>query len=82
MHYNHQSIPDRLQPGLPMTASGVTQQGTSEEAAGSVERKMLSHKGGYLKHWNNDWKGKRIGRYDGAKECRHIVPTGNTVVRE
>ena len=32
----------------------------SEEAAGSVERKMLTHKGGYLKYWNNYWKGKRV----------------------
>ena len=31
----------------------------------------------YLKYWNNNWKGKRAGRYDGAKECKHIVPTGN-----
>ena len=34
---------------------------------------MLTHKGGYFKYWNDDWKGKRAGRYDGAKECRHIV---------
>ena len=32
---------------------------------------------GYFKYWNDDWKGKRAGRYDGAKECRHIVPTRN-----
>ena len=36
----------------------------SEKAAGSVERKMLIHKGGYFKYWNDDWKGKRAGRYD------------------
>ena len=36
---------------------------------------------GYLKYWNDDWKWKRAGRYDGAKECRHIVPTGNKVER-
>ena len=24
-------------------------------------------------------KGKRTGRYDGAKECKHIVTTGNKV---
>ena len=28
----------------------------SEEAVGSVQRKTLTHKGGYLKYWNNDWK--------------------------
>ena len=53
----------------------------SEEAAGRVEKKTLTHKGGYFKYWNDDWKGKRAGRYDGAKECRHIVPTGNKVKR-
>ena len=47
----------------------------SEEAVGSMERKTLTHKGRHLKYWNNDWKGKRAGRYDGTKECRHIVPT-------
>ena len=40
----------------------------SEEAARSVERKMLTHKGGYFKYWNDDRKGKRAGRYDEAKE--------------
>ena len=54
----------------------------SEEAVRSVERKTLTHKGGYLKYWNNDWKGKRAGRYDGMKECRHTVPTRNKVERE
>ena len=34
----------------------------SKEAARSVKRKMLTHKGGYLKYWNDDWKGKRAGR--------------------
>ena len=38
---------------------------------------LLTHKGGYFKYWNDDCKGKRAGRYDGAKECRHIVPTRN-----
>ena len=41
-----------------------------------MERKMLTHKGGYFKYWNDDWKGKRAGRYDGEKECRHIVCNG------
>ena len=53
----------------------------SKEAARNVERKTLTHKGGYLKYWNDDWKGKRAGRYDGAKECRHIASTGNKVER-
>ena len=42
---------------------------------------LNTHKGGYFKYWNDDWKGKRAGRYDGAKECRHIVFTGNKVKR-
>ena len=46
-----------------------------------MERKTFTHKGEYLKYWNNNWK-KRAGRYDGAKECRHIVPTGNKVEKE
>ena len=54
----------------------------SEEAAGSVERKTITHKGGYLKYWNNDWKRKRVGRLDGAKKCRHTAPKGNKVERE
>ena len=49
----------------------------SEEAAGSVERKTPTHKDEYLKYWNNDWKRKRARTYDGAKECRHIMSTGN-----
>ena len=53
----------------------------SEEAARSMERKTLIHKGGYFKYWNDEWKGKRAGRYDGVKECRHIVYTGNKVER-
>ena len=53
----------------------------SEEATRSMEGKMLTHKGGYLKYWNNDWKGKRAGRHDIVKECRHIVSTGNKVER-
>ena len=52
----------------------------SKEAARSVERKTLTHKGGYFKYCNDDWKGKRAGRYDGAKECRHIVSTRNKKV--
>ena len=42
----------------------------------------MDRKGGYLKYWNNDWKGKRAGTHDGTKECRCIVPTGNKVERE
>ena len=38
-----------------------------------MKRKTLTHKSGYFKYWNDDWKGKRAGRYDGAKKCRHCV---------
>ena len=54
----------------------------NEEAAGGVERETLTHKGGYLKHLNNDWKGKRAGKLDAAKERRHTVHTGSKVERE
>ena len=53
-----------------------------KSAAGNVEKETLTRKGGYFKYWNNDWKGKRAGKLDGAKKCRHIVPTGNKVERE
>ena len=85
MLYNDESMPDRLRPGLPATASGVARQGTyenyatagfsknkrrkaCEEAAGTVEEEMHTHKGWYLKYTNNDCKGKRAGRHDGGKE--------------
>ena len=42
---------------------------------------MHTHKGGYLKYWNNDWKGERVSKLDGVKEHRHTVPTGNKVER-
>ena len=25
-----------------------------------MERKTLTHKGGYFKYWNDDWKGKEL----------------------
>ena len=98
MRYDYESISDWSRPGLPMTVSGITQQGNcgnyataehsenkrrkaSAEVEESVERETLTHRGGYLKYRNNDLKGKRAGRYDGAKECRHTVPTGNKVER-
>ena len=31
-----------------------------------METEKLTCKGGYLKYWNNDWKGKRAGRLDGT----------------
>ena len=54
----------------------------NEEAAGNVKRKKHTHECWYLKYWNNDWKEKRAGRHDGAKDCRYTVPTGNKVERK
>ena len=56
----------------------VKKQGKAWKGRRGMERKF-THKGGYLKYWNDDWKEKRAGRYDGTKECRHTVPTGNKV---
>ena len=102
MRNRYQSIPDRSRPGLPTTASGVTQQGICGNYATAKHSENKSRKRGgrrvkkqrevwkgrrslirahNLKYWNDDWKGKRAGRYDGAKECRHIVPLGNKVER-
>ena len=47
-----------------------------------IPDRLLTHKSEYFNYWNDNWKGKRAGKYDGAKECRHIVPTGNKVERE
>ena len=54
----------------------------SKEAAETVKRETHTRKGGYLKYRNNNLKGKRAGRLDRAKECRHTVPTENKVERE
>ena len=56
----------------------------SEEVMVTAEGETHSHKNGYLKYRNNDWKGERerAGRHDGAKESRCTVPTGNKVERE
>ena len=54
----------------------------SEEATGIVEREIHKHKSGYLKYWNNDWKGERAGRLDGAKECKYTMPTGNKMEKK
>ena len=51
----------------------------SEEAARSVERKALTHKDGYFKYWNNDWKGKELA--DMIERRNVDMPTGNKVER-
>ena len=53
----------------------------SEETAGTVEGETHTHNGWYLKYNNNNWKGERAERHDGAKKCRYTVPTGNIVER-
>ena len=40
------------------------------------KRETHTYKNWYLKYKDNDWKGKRAGRHDEAKECRYTVPTG------
>ena len=47
-----------------------------------MERETHTHKRWYLKYRNNDWKGERAGRHNGAKKCRYTVPTGNKVEKE
>ena len=54
----------------------------SEETTGTVQRDTHTHKSWYFKYRNNDWKGERAGRHNGAKECNYTVPTGNKVERE
>ena len=59
---NHcQSIPDRLRPGLPMTASGVARQGTCENYATAKHSENKSRKRGgrRVKKQREAWKGKR-----------------------
>ena len=59
---NHcQSIPDRSRPGLPMTTSGVAQQGTCGNYAITKHTKNKSRKRGgrRVKRQRDVWKGRR-----------------------
>ena len=61
IHNHYQSIPDRSRPGLPMTASGVAQQGTCGNYAIAKHSKNKSRKRGgkQVKKQQEAWKGRR-----------------------
>ena len=61
MRNHHQSIPDRSQPGLPTTASGVAQQGTCGNYATAKhnENKRRKRGGRRVKKQRKAWKGRR-----------------------
>ena len=61
MRNHYQSIPDRSRPGLPTTASGVTQQGTCGNYATAKHSKNKSRKRGgrRVKKQRKVWKGRR-----------------------
>ena len=62
MHYDNESAPDQSRPGLPMTASGVAQQGTCGNyvAAGLIENKRRKRGGRQVKRQWELWKGRCI----------------------
>ena len=55
-----ESIPDRLWPGLPTTASGVAQQGASGNYATASENKNRKRGGRRVKRQREAWKGRRL----------------------
>ena len=61
MGYNHQSIPERLRPGLPTTTSDVAQQGTCGNYATvkHSENKRRKRGGRRVKKQQEVWKGRR-----------------------
>ena len=61
MRNHYQSIPDRSWPGLPMTASGVAQQGTcgNYATAKQSENKRRKREGRRVKKQREAWKGRR-----------------------
>ena len=60
MHIVEKSIPDQLRPRLPMTASGVAQQGTCENYATAKHNKNKSRKRRrrQVKRQQKVWKGR------------------------
>ena len=60
MHNHYQSIPDWSRPRLPMTASGVAQQGTCENYATAKHSENKSRKRGgkQVKKQREVWKGR------------------------
>ena len=61
MRNDHHTIPDRSRPGLPTTASGVAQQGTSGNYATAkhCENKSKKRGGKQVKKQREAWKGRR-----------------------
>ena len=61
MHIVDKSIPDRLRPGLPTTASGVAQQDTcgNYATAKHIENKSRKRGGRRVKRQREVWKGRR-----------------------
>ena len=61
MRNHYQSIPDRSRPGLPTTASGVTQQGTcgNYATAEHSENKSRKRGGRRVRKQREIWKGRR-----------------------
>ena len=60
MRNHYQSIPDRSWPGLPMTASGVAQQGTcgNYATAKQSENNRRKREGRRVKKQRGAWKGR------------------------
>ena len=55
----------------------------SKEATGTAERETHSHKGGFLKYRNNNWKGERVGRHGGKRkvDVPHLQETSGKRVK-
>ena len=62
MRIINKSIPDRLRPGLPTTASGVAQQGTCGNYATAKHSENKNKKRGRrrVKRQRKVWKGRRL----------------------
>ena len=61
MRYDHESIPNRLRPGLPTIASGIARQGTcgTYATAEHSENKRRKRAGRRVKRQRELWKGRR-----------------------
>ena len=75
MPYVHKSIPDRLPPPLPITTSGVAQQGTCENhtTAKRSENKRKKRGGRQVKRQWKLWKGRRTLMRVGAVNIETIT---------
>ena len=98
MRYVDKSIPERSQPGLPTTASGVARQGTCENYAtpGLSEKKKRERRRRRVKRQREMWKGRHtlirvgtlnIGTMTGRRRkladmIERRNPIGNRVERE